>query len=349
MKIDLSIFKNLISSGLITGRLHPKNKLIIYNYTAKAQYKKQWTKEIMQCRGLICDLDGEIIARPFEKFFNIEEYNHSLPDEKFEIYEKLDGSLGILYFLEEIPYIASRGSFDSPQAIKGTSMLHEQYKNSVSKLNKDKTYLFEIIYPDNKFVVDYKKESFLALLAVIDTKTGIEENLERYEDLGFPIVRKFKANKLEELKKLNLPNKEGFVVKFDDGLRLKIKFENYIELHAVISKISNISIWQMLKDNTPFEEMLNNAPDELYDWITEHRNTFLDEYKNIESVALEDHKFIVENNDTNDRKEIARLISNTNYPKLVFAILDNKNYQEKIWKMLEPREKLPFRLRRNLK
>ncbi|MFK7974365.1 MAG: hypothetical protein AB8B66_05845 [Rickettsiaceae bacterium] len=92
----------------------------------------------------------------------------------------------------------------------------------------------------------------------------------------------------------------------------------------------------MLKDNTPFEEMLDNAPDEFYDWITEYRNTFLNEYKNIESVALEDHKFIVENNDTNDRKEIARLISNTNYPKLVFAIFDNKNYQEKIWKMLEP-------------
>lgn len=124
MKIDLSIFKNLISSGLI------------------------------------CDLDGEIIERPFEKFFNIEEHNHSLPDLKFEIYEKLDGSLGILYFLEGIPYIASRGSFDSPQAIKATSMLHGQYKNSVSKLNKDKTYLFEIIYPDNNICSRLQKREF---------------------------------------------------------------------------------------------------------------------------------------------------------------------------------------------
>lgn len=348
MKIDTSIFEELLQKGLIVGRLHPQGKLIVYNYTAKAQYQKQWTKEIMQCRGLICDLNGKIVARPFEKFFNIEEYNYPLPDEEFEIYEKLDGSLGILYFFEGVPCIASRGSFDSPQAIKASSMLHEQYKSSVPKLNKEKTYLFEIIYPGNKFVVDYKKESSLTLLAVIDTKTGIEENLEQYKDIGFPIITKFKPNKLEELKKLNLPDKEGFVVKFINGLRLKIKFENYLERHAVISKISNVSIWQMLYENKSFEQILENAPDELYAWITEQRNAFLNEYKNIESVALRDYKSIVESNDLNDRKKIARLISNTNYPKLVFAKLDNKNYHEKIWKILEPQEELPFRLRKNL-
>lgn len=346
MKIDTPTFENLLHKGLITGRPHPKGKLIVYNYTAKAQYNKQWTKEITQCRGLICDLNGKIIARPFEKFFNIEEYDQPLPNEEFDIYEKLDGSLGILYFLEGVPYIASRGSFDSPQAIQASSMLHEQYESAIPKLNKEKTYLFEIIYPENKFVVNYGEESSLTLLAVIDTQTGIEENLEQYKNLGFTIVKKFKTVELNELKKLNLQNKEGFVIRFNNGLRLKIKFENYLEQHEIISKISNLSIWKMLMHNNPFEEMLENIPDELYDWIHEQKNTFLEQYKNIELVALKDYKFIIENNDTDDRKNIARLISSTNYPKLVFAILDNKNYQEKIWEMLKPKIELPFRLRK---
>jgi len=336
MKTDTVKLKELVAKGLITWRLHPKGELIIYNYTNKAQYNNVWTKETMKCRGLICDLDGKIIARPFEKFFNLEEYKEPLPDEKFDLYEKLDGSLGILYFLDNVPYIASRGSFDSPQAMQASAMLKEQYKTSVSKLNQKKTYLFEIIYPGNKFVVDYKNESSLTLLAVIDVKTGVEDDLEQHKDLGFPIIKKYTRSKLDELQKLNLPNKEGFVVKFAKGLRLKIKFENYLKLHAVISKISNVSIWQMLYENTSFDQMLENVPDELFDWVTEQRNVFLDEFKKIESVALKEHKSIVENNDTKDRKTIARLVSNTKFPKLVFAILDNKNHHEKIWKMLEP-------------
>ena len=78
MKIDATKLKELVKKRLITRRVHPKSELIIYNYTAKAQYSKFWTKEIKQCRGLICNYDGEIIARPFEKFFNLEEYDQLL-------------------------------------------------------------------------------------------------------------------------------------------------------------------------------------------------------------------------------------------------------------------------------
>lgn len=346
MKITLSDLKELTDKGLITSRTHPKSELIIYNYTAKAQYNKLWTKEIRQCRGLICNFDGEIIARPFEKFFNFEEYDQPLPNETFEVFEKLDGSMGILYFIGDFPYIASRGSFDSPQAIKGSSMLHEQYKEAIPLLNKEKTYLFEIIYPENKFVVDYEKLNALTLLAVIDTKTGVEDNIEEYQNLGFPIVQKFAPSHLNDLKKLNLPNKEGFVIKFKKGLRLKLKFENYLELHAVVSKISDLSIWKMLHGNTPFEQTLANAPDELFEWIDATKNNFLDKFKNIEEITKNDFEALTNNVGRENRKEIAKHIAKTKYPKLVFAMLDKKDHRTMIWKMLEPKKEAPFRLRK---
>lgn len=346
MKIDSTKLKELVEKRLVTSRVHPQSELIIYNYTAKAQYSKFWTKEIKQCRGLVCNFDGEIIARPFEKFFNLEEYDQPLPEETFEVYEKIDGSMGILYFIGNIPYIASRGSFDSPQAIKGSSLLHNQYKEAIPQLNKEKTYLFEIIYPENKFVVNYGKQNSLTLLAVIDTKTGDEDNIEKYSHLGFPIVQKFKSTNLNDLKELNLPNKEGFVVKFKNGLRLKIKFANYLELHAVVSKISELSIWKMLHDNAPFEKTLINAPDELYDWIDEIKNKFTNEFKKIELIVQKDFEKLTKDVDTKNRKDIAKYIATTAYPKLVFAMLDEKDYRPMIWNMLEPSKEAPFRLRK---
>lgn len=47
----------LIRDGYITTRTHPNGKLVIYNYTAKAQYEKMWTPETTESRGLIRNLN----------------------------------------------------------------------------------------------------------------------------------------------------------------------------------------------------------------------------------------------------------------------------------------------------
>jgi RNA ligase len=94
--INLEKIDQLIAEGYITKRPHASGELFIYNYTAKAQYDRLWTPETMQCRGLILDRDGAIAARPLAKFFNLQEHKEALPAEPFDVYEKLDGSLGIL-------------------------------------------------------------------------------------------------------------------------------------------------------------------------------------------------------------------------------------------------------------
>ena len=85
--------------------------LLIWNYTPRVQFGKHWTEETLMARGLITDLEGNVVARPFKKFFNLGEHQGDLPIEEFNVTEKLDGSLGIVYKRDGIPYLATRGRF----------------------------------------------------------------------------------------------------------------------------------------------------------------------------------------------------------------------------------------------
>jgi RNA ligase len=96
--MNIEELNQLITDNYINVNKHPKADLYIYNYTQKAQYERLWNDWTLACRGLIMDRDYNIIARPFKKFFNLGEFeNQDIPNESFEVYEKMDGSLGILY------------------------------------------------------------------------------------------------------------------------------------------------------------------------------------------------------------------------------------------------------------
>ena len=64
----------------------------------------------------------------------------------FEVYEKMDGSLGISYTVDNEIFIATRGSFVSDQSVKANELLNTKYALAKSKMNSGITYLFEIIY-----------------------------------------------------------------------------------------------------------------------------------------------------------------------------------------------------------
>jgi len=143
-KLDIGILNEMYEKGLLHKQFHPTYPLIIWNYSPLVQYEKLWTPLLMMCRGLVTDFDGNIKARSFPKFFNYEEHKpEDIPNEDYVVYEKMDGSLGILFNYENEWILATRGSFTSPQAIKGKELLG---KYPLDKLNKNNTYLFEIIY-----------------------------------------------------------------------------------------------------------------------------------------------------------------------------------------------------------
>ena len=65
----------------------------------------------------------------------------------------------------------------------------------------------------------------------------------------------------------NEQNQEGFVIRFEDGLRLKFKFVDYVKLRRVLPQVTSKVIWEMLRDKTNFEDILERVLDEFYNWV----------------------------------------------------------------------------------
>lgn len=351
MKIDTIELDKWVSSRYITRQKHPTEDLYIYNYTPKAQFEKVWNEYTLMCRGLILDSQGNIKSRPFGKFFNLSETDPSLipSDEKFEVFEKMDGSLGISYFANGKLQIATRGSFTSDQAQEANKMLLEDYL-SLLKLDPSLTYLFEIIYPENRVVVDYRDSRELVLLAILDTETGKEipydEMLNEYGEV-FPVVRRLSADSILSLDTLEkeTSNKEGYVVKFESGLRVKFKFSEYVRLHRLIFGVNKRSIWDLLRNNQPFDELLERVPDEFFWWVKQTVSDLNKQYTDIEFEAAKIFKKIVMENPEQDRKSIALQFSKyKDISSLLFAMLDKRDHSEIIWKKIRPTADLPFKL-----
>lgn len=333
--MNIERLQEMIAADYVRVQQHQNAPFSIYNYTQNAQYERVWNEITMVCRGLILDENYQVIARPFPKFFNLGEIEHQqIPHLPFEVYEKMDGSLGILYFWEDKPYIASRGSFTSKQAVIANEMLYHQYAAAIPLLDKTKTYLFEIIYPENRIVLDYGNAEMLVLLAIIDTETGEDMPLQ---DIGFPIVRRYDGlTDLYTLSQLEMENKEGFVIKFQNGFRIKVKFAEYVRIHHIISHFSNRTIWEYLSEGKNLIELLERVPDEFFEWVKKTHQTFLRQYAEIENLAKGEFKFF------ENRKEAAAYFQTCTYPHILFKMLDNKDYSGIIWKMLLPEYAKPY-------
>ena len=338
MKYDLEVLADYISKGLVIGQSHPTLPLAIFNYSRECQYSGMWDDITLNCRGLVLDTNGNVIAKPFPKFFNYEEHTaDEIPNENFEVFEKMDGSLGIFFHYAGEWHMATRGSFTSEQAIKGMeiAMRYNYYKICVPGF----TYLFEIIYPENRIVVDYGKEERLVLLGIMNP-AGEELSYEEIVDDGWDIVDRYDGvNDFTKLKETINKDAEGFVIRFRNGMRMKIKGDEYVRLHRIITNFSTKDIWELLKNGEPLEPFLDRVPDEFDAWVRATVNDLQTQFDTIKSeIEIEFRELI-------DKKEFADKIANNPNRSLLFKRLDSYSPQldEMIWKLLKPKYEKPFK------
>jgi RNA ligase len=254
-----------IDAKFISRKTHPTLPLSIYTYTRACQYDRHWTPATIACRGLVVDDEtGGIVAWPFPKFFNTPEhdlgydYARPLPDEPFEIFDKVDGSLGIVFHYAGAWCVASKGSFISEQAQWAQRWLDAR---DTSALIPGRTYLAEIVYPQNRIVVNNGDEETLVLLAVYGPdghEISLDEHLMPWPLAGGRVVRSWRVLPLPELVKLAATNEhldgtaatgsdaEGWVIRFASGLRAKVKFAEYMRLHKVLTGVNARDIWRAL-------------------------------------------------------------------------------------------------------
>jgi T4 RnlA family RNA ligase len=334
--IDIDAHLALESQGYLQIGRHSTAPLLIHNYSQSTQYERYWTPETLMSRGLITDLEGRVVARPFGKFFNLDEHIGligAVPDEPFEVFEKMDGSLGILFHWDGEFAIATRGSFESDQALKATEIFKQKYSHV--QLDPELTYLVEIIYPENRIVVDYQGLEDLVLLSVMHTATGEELTLP---EIGLPVVKRYDGiQDLETLKLIQDDNKEGFVVRFKNGLRVKLKFDEYVRLHRIVTGVSTRTVWEALMSGTSMEAFLEKVPDEFYKWFRSVEKDLRSQFDEIETVCKTEFKAF------ENRKEAADYYMNhCTYQPIMFKMLDGRPYDEIIWKMLRPEYQKAF-------
>lgn len=364
MRIDLATLRELEAQKFISIQQHPSLPLLIHNYTPVCQYSKAWNHVTLMCRGLITDLEGNVVARPFPKFFNLSEHvGHEASDHEgfrlptidwhqdFTALKKYDGSLGILYFDGDEPCLATRGSFTSEQAVRAKQIL--QAKGYKLLRHDDLTFLFEIIYPENRIVVDYGSREELVLLDVIDNETGSgcahEALVEWGAEIGCPVVECLAATPemLQGCAETNVPNEEGYVVRFEDGTRVKVKFAEYVRLHKLITGVNSKSIWENLASGHGVEELLDRVPDEFNAWVKQTVEDLQAEYRTISAFAEGLFSGVQalerENDGAFSRKQYAlEFVKHQPYTSILFHLLDGKDPAPLIWKMIKPVSTKPF-------
>lgn len=275
---DPTALDHALQERLVVARKHPSAPLTILNYTERCQYERGlWDDVTTQCRGIIHDEDGTIVARPFRKFFNYGQSEAGTLDLTAPVIctDKLDGSLGILYPLATNGFrwaVATRGSFDSDQARHATGVWRERYEFPYEP-PEGWTLLFEIIYPANRIVLDYGTRNDLVLLGAVNIETG------RSVDPRNPMFANWPGQRAEQFEYRTLadaltarprPNAEGLVVHlYVTDERVKIKQEDYVALHRIVTGLNERTVWEHLVAGKPVEELLTALPDEFHEWVRE--------------------------------------------------------------------------------
>lgn len=196
----------------------------------------------IECRGLKFAPDGTILARPFEKFFNIGERPDTQPhvldfNEPHTVMEKLDGSMihpAIVH--GEVVFMTRMGRTDVARLAE-RHLTNDVERECRNLLGSGFTPIFEWTAPDNRIVIPYAS-SRLTLLAIRGTQTGAywtwEEVCDEAAFMGLEAVE-IHDSESDGVAFLALARavtgKEGFVVRFSNGLSVKAKGEDYVLKH----------------------------------------------------------------------------------------------------------------------
>ncbi|MGA5303138.1 RNA ligase [Nucisporomicrobium flavum] len=329
-----------VDNGHVRMQRHPSRPYVIYNYTEACQYAGAWTPVTLACRGLIAASDsGEVLARPFPKFFNHTEGRApSLrAGASVRVTDKADGSLGVIFRDGDGYAVATRGSFASAQALHATEVLRTRYANFVPP--PDLTVLVEIIYPGNRIVVDYGPMDDLVLLGAVEIATGRTHGPDAVPGWPGPVVESFTYPTLAEA--LAAPprdGREGLVVHFTGtDERVKIKYAEYVRLHRLVTGLTPRTVWEVLATGGDLDALTEPLPDEFHAWVLGVAGDLVASVDALaEGVEKEFAAIVADLPGGWGRREFAaRAVRSPNRGAL-FLRLDGKDYRPGLWQLVRP-------------
>jgi len=345
-------FEREVAEKFIHIQHHPTLPLDIYDYTQLAQFKSHWTPATLASRGLIVNRDTlEIVSRPLGKFFNHSEgkIDPTLLQGSVVVTDKLDGSMGISYPTPEGLAISTRGSFTSEQALHATAVYRERYEGKW-RPRANRTYMWEIIYPNNRIVVDYGEMDDIVLIAAVDNRTGrslppasiTEWKGARVETFAFQDMSEVLAAESRE-------NREGFVVHYPaTDVRVKYKYEDYVRLHRVMTGVNSRRIWDLLRSGQPVDVFLQNVPEEFETYVRGTASRLQQQHASVVAEARAVHEATVKALPVGytQRDYAQHVLANNSKTAASFAFLVQKGSGERldkaVWDSIEPAHEKPF-------
>ena len=238
-----------------------------------------------QCRGLIFDLEGNVISPGFEKFFNVSEREETLVnnlpfDEPHVILEKMDGSMVRPMPLADGGYLMSTkmGPTDVAANADRWVRAHDNYDRFMrDTIAQGLMPLLEWCSRQNRIVIDYPEDR-LVLLAVRDVRTGeylpLNMMLELAGEYGVETVRRYVGTPdsmqhlMEETR--GILDQEGWVVVWPH-MRVKIKGEQYVAVHRAKENI--------LRENAVIEMILDEKLDDVKSFLPQEDRENLERFE----------------------------------------------------------------------
>lgn len=325
--LDVQALREEIANGFISARQHPTLPLTIFNYTNQAQYRGH-SATTAKCRGLIVDDHDDIVARPFEKFYNFGESQAPTfnDDDIVDVYDKADGSIIIVTKYKGELVVASRGSFESDQAIAAARVIRSNPQRGVTFDHT--TTIMELVGPSNRIVLSYP-EDILIYLGEVHNESGsfyFDQNFsEDYRPVEYFGWMPFK----DAIALPHRPDSEGYVIRGDAGV-VKVKRPEYVEQHKIIFGLTYKGLIEMFENDT-FAEFMDRVPDELFKQVDDMRNELVWKHGNHCDAAMEEYVDIC---NIEDQKEFA-LANTGQYRGECFALRADRPIGKTIWRRVK--------------
>lgn len=294
----------LEKEGLVSYSEDDTNLLRIYKYSKQVFFKNLWSKDqaLLRARGLVLDVEGNIVQNPFTKVFNYGENGTGLDmKDKREVIavEKLNGFLGCISkhpFKQDL-LITTTGSFSSDFVGYIKDFVDAKVKGNLLKyfaLHGNKTLMFEVIHPNDPHIISYnEKDQGLWLIGARELNSDSVELKEAELDsiasiLSFRRPQHFRTT-LGELKEIvRNSSLEGYMVRdtADEKTLLKFKTPYYLTT-KFLGRMGESNIKFMFGNPYKFKEKVDEEFYPIVDAVVKNveLNKFL-EMENTERVSF---------------------------------------------------------------
>jgi RNA ligase len=231
-----------------------------------------------ELRGIKFDASGRLLARPYHKFFNLNEREETLAhridwSRPHRVLEKLDGSMVHPAMLRgNLVFMTMLGTTDIAKqafafAMEHPSIDYRGFCHELLELNL--LPIFEWCSRANRVVIDYP-QPMLVLTGVRARTSGryatYQAMLDHAAPFRVPVVNSWDTSIVDIDAFIEhtraLKNCEGYVVAFEDGTRIKLKADEYARIHRAKERLLREKDVVALIAQGKDDDVIGNLPDE---------------------------------------------------------------------------------------